>query len=64
MLCEQVLGKFHDFDTTGKTIEYVDIEWHEAFKKIHKKIRRPTTERSSASAWTIPFSPEVCIRMM
>ena len=38
MLCEQVLGKLHDFDTTGKTIEYVDIEWHEAFKKIHKKI--------------------------
>ena len=37
MLCEQVLGKLHDFDTTGKTIEYVDIEWHEAFKKIHKK---------------------------
>ena len=38
MLCEQVLGKLHDFDITGKTIEYVDIEWHEAFKKIHKKI--------------------------
>ena len=37
MLCEQVLGKLHDFDITGKTIEYVDIEWHEAFKKIHKK---------------------------
>lgn len=37
MLCEQVLGKLHDFDTTGKTVEYVDIEWHEAFKKIHKK---------------------------
>ena len=36
MLCEQVLGKLHDFDTTGKTIEYVDIEWHEAFKKISK----------------------------
>ena len=42
MLCEQVLGKLHDFDTTGKTIEYVDIEWHEAFKKIHKK----TTDKS------------------
>ena len=26
MLCEQVLGKLHDYDTTGKTIEYVDIE--------------------------------------
>ena len=40
MLCEQVLGKLHDFDITGKTIEYVDIEWHEAFKKIHKKNNR------------------------
>ena len=38
MLCEQVLGKLCDFDTTGKTVEYVDIEWHEAFKKIHKKM--------------------------
>ena len=38
MLCEQVLGKLHDYDITGKTIEYVDIEWHEAFKKIHNKI--------------------------
>ena len=37
MLCEQVLGKLHDFDTEGKKVEYVDIEWHEAFKKIHKK---------------------------
>ena len=36
MLCEQVSGKLHDFDTTGKTLEFVDIEWHEAFKKIHK----------------------------
>ena len=26
--------------------------------------RRPTTERSSASAWTIPFSQGVCIRVM
>ena len=42
MLCEQVLGKLYDFDTTGKTVEYVDIEWHEAFKKIHKKtINKP-----------------------
>ncbi len=62
MLCEQVLGKLHDFDTTGKTIEYVDIEWHEAFKKIHKKITDKGTEVESA--WMIPFLPEVCIRMM
>ena len=44
MLCEQVLGKLHDFDTTGKTVEYVDIEWHEAFKKIHKKTTDKGTE--------------------
>lgn len=37
MLCEQILGKLSDTDTAGKTIEYVDIEWHEAFKKIHRK---------------------------
>ena len=44
MLCEQVLGKLHDFDIEGKTVEYVDIEWHEAFKKIHKKTTDKGTE--------------------
>ena len=34
MLCEQVLGKLNEFDTTGKEIETVDIEWHEAFKRM------------------------------
>ena len=24
-------------DTEGKTVEYVPVEWHEAFKKIHRK---------------------------
>ena len=38
MLCEQVLGKLEDLDVSGRTVEYVDIEWHEAFKRIHKKI--------------------------
>lgn len=38
MLCEQVLGKLEDMDASGKNVEYVDIEWHEAFKKIHKKV--------------------------
>ena len=44
MLCEQVLGKLHDFDTEGNIEEYVDIEWHEAFKKIHKKTTDKGTE--------------------
>ena len=38
MLCEQVLRKLEDLDVSGRTVEYVDIEWHEAFKRIHKKI--------------------------
>ena len=38
MLCEQVLGKLKDVDISGKDVEYVDIEWHEAFKKIHRKV--------------------------
>ena len=38
MVCEKVIGKLKDVDITGKTVEYVDIEWHEAFKKIHRKV--------------------------
>ena len=37
MLCEKIEGRLDEIDTSGKTIEYVDIEWHEAFKRIHKK---------------------------
>lgn len=37
MLCERVLGTLSEMDTKGKTIDTVDIEWHEAFKKIHRK---------------------------
>lgn len=37
MLCEQVLGKLEEMDVSGRRVEYVDIEWHEAFKKIHRK---------------------------
>ena len=43
MLCEKVLGKMNELDLSGKRIEYVDIEWHEAFKKIHRK----TTDQGS-----------------
>lgn len=38
MLCEKILGKLSQMDCTGKDIEYVDIEWHEAFGKIHRKL--------------------------
>lgn len=44
MLCEKVLGKLGDFDIQNKQIERVEIEWHEAFKKIHKKVTDMGTE--------------------
>lgn len=53
MLCEQILGKLPDFDLSGKTVEYVDIEWHEAFKKIHKKTTDHGTEIGNPGAKTI-----------
>lgn len=37
MLCEKILGKLEEMDVFGRRVEYVDIEWHEAFKKIHRK---------------------------
>ena len=37
MLCEKKLGTVKTLDLTGRQVETVDIEWHEAFKKIHKK---------------------------
>ena len=61
MLCEQVSGKLHDFDTTGKTLEFVDIEWQLSKKYIRKQ---QIKEQKWEFVWTILFSPEVCIRMM
>ena len=37
MLVEKVIGNVNDEQFEGKNIDYVDIEWHEAFKKLHKK---------------------------
>lgn len=38
MIIEKILGKIQDFDTAGKHIEYVDIDWYEAYKKVHRKV--------------------------
>lgn len=37
MLCEKVLGKINDPQFEGAVVDYVDIEWHEAFSKLHRK---------------------------
>ena len=38
MICEAILGHVNDDTFKGCHIDYVDIEWHEAFKKLHKKV--------------------------
>jgi len=36
MLCEKIQGTLEDFP--DKTVDYVDVEWYEVFKKLHKKL--------------------------
>ena len=38
MLCEKILGRADQTDLSGRQLDYVNIEWYEAFKKIHKKV--------------------------
>ncbi|MBQ3423272.1 MAG: urease accessory protein UreE, partial [Romboutsia sp.] len=37
MLVEKVIGNINDEQFRNSNIDYLDIEWHEAFKKLHKK---------------------------
>ena len=37
MLVEKVIGNINDEQFKNSNIEYVNIEWHEAFKKLHRK---------------------------
>ena len=37
MLAEKVIGNINDEQFKNSNIDYVDIEWHEAFKKLHRK---------------------------
>ena len=37
MLVEKVIGNINDEQFKNSNIDFVDIEWHEAFKKLHRK---------------------------
>ena len=37
MLCEKVLGTLRDEKFQGLRVDYVDIEWHEAFSRLHRR---------------------------
>ncbi len=36
MLCEKILGSLTDDQFKGLHVDYVDIEWHEAFSRLHR----------------------------
>ena len=38
MLCETVLGNLSEERFQGLDVDYVDVEWYEAFAKIHRKV--------------------------
>lgn len=44
MICKKILGNLKDEQPLNMPIEYVDIEWHNAFHKIHKKVTKEGTE--------------------
>ncbi len=44
MLCEKVLGNIYTDNLPIENIDYVDIEWHETYKKLHKKTSRNGVE--------------------
>lgn len=37
MLIEKTIGVLHEPAFADKSVDYVDIEWHEAFKRLHRK---------------------------
>ena len=37
MICEKIYGKLDALSQGGRAVEYVSIDWDDAFKKIHKK---------------------------
>lgn len=44
MLVEKVIGNINDEQFKNSNIDYVDIEWHEAFKKLHRKTSQSGVE--------------------
>jgi urease accessory protein len=38
MLCEKILGSAFEFP--GKDVDYIDIEWYETHRRLHRKLSR------------------------
>lgn len=44
MLSEKVIGRITDNQFLNKAVDYVDLEWHEAYKRLHRKKTRDGNE--------------------
>ncbi len=44
VICESVIGTIEEARFQGKSIEYVEIDWHNAFHRVHKKVTKEGTE--------------------
>lgn len=44
MLCEKILGNLQDPAFAGCTVDYVEVPWHDAFKKLHRLTTRSGAE--------------------
>ena len=53
MLCEQILGTLSDEQFKNLKVDYVNIEWHEAFKKLHKKKTQEGRDLCEALVMTV-----------
>lgn len=40
MICEKILGNLSEEKFAGLSVDYVDILWHEAFHRLHRKTSR------------------------
>lgn len=44
MVCEERLGSVKDEAYQGRLVDYVEFDWHEAHKKLHRKVSRDGKE--------------------
>lgn len=44
MICEEILGNIKESSFASCPVDYVDFDWHEAYKKLHRKISRGGVE--------------------
>ncbi len=60
ILCEKILGSMADPAFADCQADYVEIEWHEAYKRLHQKMTRSGLEIESG--WIRISLPEAFVK--